>query len=130
MLTIKSGVTPDVLLKAIESDPDSFAEGRRNDDVCNWFFAKMLVEEMDGSRGMRDDQFYVDEFQKLYDHRLSRFQKDSLYRWDDSWDSKIENCFRLYHGLPIISEGEARRSVKGIVIAWLWIDQGGYRKPE
>lgn len=105
---------PKVILNAIETDANAFLPGSRNDDICNWFFAKLLVELEAGTDTTRNANWYIQQFNVLFGI-LTRTQKISLESWGDSRSLKL---YRLYDLYSNSCEDEIRNV--------LWIDQGGY----
>jgi len=108
---------PDELLALIEQDPNAFTEGRRNDDLVNWFLATRirdlkqdpLIDPM--SRRLDD---YIADFSRV---RLTLEQSSHLQCWYNmTWARKIEQLYYHYG-----SEDQVYR------LAYYWIPMS-YRK--
>jgi hypothetical protein len=85
------------LLQAIEQGVDSFTEGRRNDDLVNWFLIKRIHEiQQAPSIEHRKLMKYVDAF---HDLKLSSRQRTDLQYWDRMTpERKIEQLY-LHYGM-------------------------------
>lgn len=75
----------------IERDPEAFREGRRNDDVVNWWLAKRIKDLKDHQ--MQTCYMYQAEFSKLI---LTEKQTRDLNRWSDNPAHKLEVMFQHY----------------------------------
>ena len=97
------------LLDEIEESTESFLPGRRNNDVCNWFFAKLMLCRL---KGMDVDfDFYKNEFNDLLS-KLTEEQRQSISEWDNDVEAKLIICFDNY------SEDDNE-----YILTNLWIDQ-------
>ena len=81
------------LLKELEENPVAFTSGRRNDDVCNWFFAKFVTLRGDGETITLHR--ILNDFHTLIE-KLSQTQRDHMRYWDEDADAKLEYCFTHY----------------------------------
>lgn len=82
------------LLKQIEGDPHSFTKGQRNDDVCNWYFAKLLA--LREGENTFDLSTILRDFNLMMNLKLSPAQVASLKEWDEDWEKKLTNCHKHY----------------------------------
>lgn len=106
-----SEVSPKYLLDKVETDPNSFIEGRRNNDVVNWAILKIIIHYQDTGEKLDSYLDLVEEWNNL---SLSDKQIISLViEWDESVQGKIATCWRLYS-----EEAEG--------LEYKLIDQGGY----
>ena len=81
------------LLEEIENNPIAFTAGRRNNDVCNWFFAKLVTLRGDGKDITL--QRIINDFHILLEN-LSQTQQDDMLYWQEDADAKLEYCFTHY----------------------------------
>jgi hypothetical protein len=93
---------PSELLRIIESDPKAFTEGRRNNDLVNWFVAKRLVElehtdsrTNNGRDSLRKCVEYESDFHYLIEAATAE-QYTSILEWDTDPDEKIRRFHRGY----------------------------------
>ena len=98
------------LLAMFDDTPDAFIQGRRNNDMVNWFIAARMRDLEAGAR--KDEIDYIAEFRKLWEG-LSREQGDSLSSWDETPEDKIR---RLYQHYRHITDSD------GLVRLWLPMD--------
>lgn len=100
----------DDLLAMIESDPESFTMGRRNNDMVNWFIAKRLSEISD-SRETAPAlvRYYEAAFNSV---PLNGTQRDDLRIWECSVHEKIWHLHTAYAYIE-----------QPAVLARLWIPQ-------
>lgn len=104
------GLKAQRLLEGIETNPESFTAGRRNDDLVNWYFAKLItLREASQSTSIYD---IIEAFRTSQDTVLTPKQNRSLMSWDESWTNKLRMCHRYY----------GDRSSADILTN-LWIDQ-------
>lgn len=85
---------PSVTLRLIENDPDSFTEGRRNNDLVNWFVV-CRIGEIESGIELRANRFYVDDFNEMMDE-LSEKQVYDLKNWSESYEAKLRNLHQYY----------------------------------
>lgn len=98
------------LLEGIETNPESFTAGRRNDDLVNWYFAKLItLREASQSTSIYE---ITEAFCTLLNTVLTPKQNQSLTSWEESWTDKLKMCHRYY----------SDRSSTDILTN-LWIDQ-------
>jgi hypothetical protein len=85
-----------VLIRMIEEDPNSFTQGRRNDDMVNWYLAKRIHEVLT-QHAKRAHFAYIADFKLL---KLTHVQFDALRDWDFrdavSVDRKIHQLHQAY----------------------------------
>ena len=99
------------MLNLIENSSTSFTEGRRNDDIVNWFLAKRLVE-IDAGTSIRTQQAYVNDFMRMTG-KLTKKQQDDLDLWEVHADQKIRILYDYYG---------KRNTVDGLHYLWLTQD--------
>jgi hypothetical protein len=91
---------PRVLLIRIEATKDAFTEGRRNNDMVNWFIAKRLVDLAAGEDESRShaqmSDAYRRDFKNLMMIELTQDQRFSLTSWDEKWTTKIDRFCQAY----------------------------------
>lgn len=92
--TLASVNSLETMAHVIETDPDAFLEGRRNDDMVNWFIVQKLINLESGEATMDKSEF-IDRFKKVH-NRLPQPQKDSLWKWEEDWEYKIGTLFDYY----------------------------------
>jgi hypothetical protein len=78
---------PDHLVKLIENTPDAFTEGRRNNDMVNWFLAKRAADS-------RQDYLAIEaDFEAMIELKWPA-KMNSLYLFH--WEEKIQKLYRSY----------------------------------
>lgn len=98
------------MLHLIESSSCSFTQGRRNDDIVNWFLAKRLVE-IDSGYDVRIEQAYIDDFKKLM-KSMTQEQLTDLNYWEDYPEQKIQTLYDYYGKRNTVNE-----------LHYLWLTQ-------
>lgn len=84
---------PSTLLRVIESDPEAFTAGRRNNDLVNWFLAERLFE-IESNKPRQTLSGYLSDFDAA---PLSKMQRHYLRGWGDSTPSlKIQSLYSYY----------------------------------
>lgn len=109
---------PEHLLNIIETSPQSFGPGRRNDDMVNWFLAKAMTRKGPGKRDWTKLEMQA-EFEGLMNDRLTTAQRISLKGWDEDPIYKIEILYAYYGG----------KGVEEIHLMSLWLPMD-YEVPE
>lgn len=91
---------PQRLLIIIEQTKDAFTEGRRNNDMINWYVAKRLIDLEAGERMGRLNKdilgAYLVDFERYHD-RMTQRQKDALRYWSEDPEWKLENICKHYN---------------------------------
>lgn len=84
----------------IENTPEAFTEGRRNNDIVNWFLAVRLrdIESpiVSDLSAFKMDERYWNEFTEILS-RLTDEQRTSLMFWDESPRNKINTLVYSYY---------------------------------
>lgn len=116
VVTEPLSIEPEDLLRMIESDPEAFAVGRRNNDMVNWFIAKRLVEQAashleDPFATLRKCLLYKRDFHYLME-AASKEQLHSILDWDMDPDEKIRRLHQAY----------GRVNAFGLSYIWLAMD--------
>lgn len=75
------------LLAIIEHDPEAFTQGRRNNDLVNWFITKKLID-LDSEQQPKVWTEYVDDFKDMREN-LSNMQKQHLTHWTEDAEWKV-----------------------------------------
>jgi hypothetical protein len=79
----------------IENDDLSFTQGRRNNDMVNWFVIVRIGEMTDG-HPLRPERYYVDDFEEMMEDTLTNMQRKHLEAWSESWRVKLGRLHRHY----------------------------------
>ena len=106
------------LLQAIEQDPQSFTHGRRNDDLCNWYFAHKLLEI---EEGIKPDLYTLKHYHQLW-REHNEIMNAEQRRDMDNWDNVFRKLGVLYDYYNATENDSVFRNN-------LWVDQGGYPTP-
>lgn len=108
-------IDPVVLIGMIENSPTAFTNGRRNNDIVNWFIACRLSQLAMGTLfhgAYPMSQEFKRRFIELQRHGLTPVQNDALDRWDEEVADKIGRlCYSYYH-----------RSADQLATLWLPMD--------
>ena len=89
------GRDPQKLLDAIEATPDAFTQGRRNNDMVNWFIAQRILARENGTSSPDYGGNLVQAFDGLLSS-LSPMQQADIRSWSTPWRSKLETLWRKY----------------------------------
>jgi hypothetical protein len=88
-----NGCSPHQVLSSIESTPEAFTDGRRNNDMVNWFVAKRLIDLEDDEPVGRSHRekvgVYIAAFRDLLS-RMNHRQKMCMAAWNENWEYKIQ----------------------------------------
>ena len=90
-----TGWKPADLIRMIESTPDAFTEGRRNNDMVNWYLAK-AIEDMTDRGKIRWVGDYIAEFNDLVDN-FNPIQYEDVHDWEHDYEDKLRDL-SMYYG--------------------------------
>lgn len=93
-ITTPAGEDLNSLLAIIENTPDAFTNGRRNNDMVNWFLVQKMLNIDNGGPALSTSD-YVEKFRECMSN-MSKAQQIDLKYWTDGWEQKIEDLTAYY----------------------------------
>lgn len=97
------------LLRQVEDDPNAFMPGRRNNDICNWYFAHKIALEEQGKNADFND--ILRSFELMMNVRLRMDQCQSLNEWPVGYAAKLLTVHNYYQDKD-----------RQYILDYLWID--------